>query len=636
LKYIFLFIITLSSLFASIPTINIDSDTTKLTNFQLEYFEDETLQMSLEDIKKQNFTKDSSRLSLGLLTDNIWLRFNLHNKTNKRQKLFIHNEHAYLSNTLDFFEIFNDTTINRLTILLNSREDTQEKMYGKDAIFIITLESNQTKTVYINNMMKIMQYPYFTIYDDVSSKKRLAYNSNLSTLILGMLIALAFYHFMLYLTTSYKEYLYYTLYLTGAVIWEAFFSGVMASSFGVYFNDFVEKILLVVILLPLFLTLFTKSLLNTKKSFKVENRFLNSIIFFSLVSLFIGLYDSQLSLIPTSILYIYMFIVLFITSYSIMKKGNPFAFTFLLANTLFSLLMSITNLYYLGFIHYSPFIFDAALIGVIFEALILSTLLSYRVKLLQKSKLKVSQELISHIEKSRKQDKILFAQKKMYSMGEMLENIAHQWRQPLAQVNASVLTIDNILYENNHTDAKIEKELINIENLTNYMSRTIDSFRGFFNKNREAKEFSIKNIINSSVLILDKSLQDNVINITQEIESDFLYKGYENELQQVILVILNNAKEALTSKKTINPQITIKIVNIENDYKISICDNAGGIDNKIFDKIFDPYFTTKHQKQGTGIGLYMSKIIIEDNMNGQISARNITNGVCFNIFIPKN
>ncbi len=221
----------------------------------------------------------------------------------------------------------------------------------------------------------------------------------------------------------------------------------------------------------------------------------------------------------------------------------------------------------------------------------------------------------------------------MISMGEMIGNIAHQWRQPLAEVNASVSAIDNIIYEKYSNDKEIDKELLNIENLTSFMSKTIDSFKNYFEQSKEAKEFSLRSSIYDSIIILGKGLENNNIIINIDIEDEFLYIGYENDFQQVILILLNKAKEALLINKILNPKVNIKISSSEQEYRISICDNAGGIKNATIDKIFDPYFTTKEKTQGTGLGLYISKMIIEDKMHGTINARNIVDGACFNIIL---
>ncbi len=650
MKYVFLFALIITSMLNATPILNINSDNTQLQDFTLEYFVDETLTMSLQDVKKQSYVEDRSALSLGVFQETVWLRFKLQNSTNSAQKLYIHNENGYIANALEFYELLEDKTINSMRIVLSDRKDTDVKMYGTDAIFSLNLDINQTKTIYIKSVMKVMQYPHFTIYNEINSKKRASKNNSLLLIILGMLVALALYHSMLYVVTGYKEYAYYALYLTSAVIWESFLSGAIANGFDLYFNPITERFLLSVLLLPIFLSLFAKSLFNTKTSYKTENQFLDSVIALSLFILLIGIFNVHKALIITSLLFVYMFGVFLITTYSIMRKGNPLALTFLLANTVFSIFMLITDAYYLGFINYTPFVFNAASVGVIIEGLILSLLLSYRIKLLQKNEIQNLKELSSQaklqehnrvleltvekaVKDSREKDKILFQQSKMISMGEMIENIAHQWRQPLAEVNASVSVIDNVIYEKYDSDAEIDRELTNIENLTNHMSKTINSFQNYFKGSQKKKEFSLRSAIYESILILGKSLQNNNVVININIEEDFIHKGYENEFQQVMLVLLNNAKEALLSNKIYEPKIEVKVYKHYQEYKITVCDNAGGIKNAIIEKIFDPYFTTKKKNKGTGLGLYIAKMIAEEKMNGRISVQNVEEGSCFSVIL---
>ena len=650
-KYIFLFFILLTSLLTAMPIINIDANPTKLQEFNLEYFVDKTENMSLDEIKQQDFTPDKSTLSLGILEVDAWLRFELRNQSKKKQKLFIHDEHAYITNTLEFYELKDDLLLSSLKITLANKTDTDAKMYGTDAIFEVSLNPTETKTIYIKSRMLVMQYPHFSIYDEKNSKKRLSKNNTLLFIILGMLLAFAFYHGMLYLATGYKEYVYYTLYLSSAVVWDFFLSGMLANNFGIYFNHFTENFLLSVLFIPIFLILFAKTLFDTKNNYKTENLFLNSVLVLFSIGLMIGIYSVYYALILTSSLYIYMFFIIFTTTISMIRKGNKLALIFLGANTIFSLFMLVNDLYYMGHLNYTAFTFNAASIGIVIEAVILSFLLAYKIRLLQLKELEQSKELIyskeiqkinkvlqyridEEVEKSREKDKILFQQQKLVSMGEMIENIAHQWRQPLSQINSSVLVIDNYLDPNNENSETIEAKLLEIENLTLYMSKTIESFKNFFDPNKLHSLFSIEKIVNSSILILKNSTTKNNITIELNIDDTNDYYGLEDELQQVIIILLNNAKEALIDNRIKDAKIDIYTEYVDSNFIITICDNGGGIDEEIIDKIFDPYFTTKHKSQGTGLGLYISKLIIQENMFGRLSVRNSNGGACFEIELP--
>jgi len=235
------------------------------------------------------------------------------------------------------------------------------------------------------------------------------------------------------------------------------------------------------------------------------------------------------------------------------------------------------------------------------------------------------------LNKLRDKDELLYQKNKLAVQGEMLENIAHQWRQPLSQINSSVLLIDDILNEKEFKNRDVEERLLEIESLTKYLSNTINDFKDFFAQNKQKESFFLRDMIEKSVYIVKGSLKKNNIEVIIDIQNEFKYYGYESELQQVIVVILNNAKDALVNRNILMAKITITIELDDEFYNIRVSDNAGGIAKEIKDKIFDPYFTTKHKSQGTGLGLYMSKKIIEDSLDGSLNVYNCDYGVCFEI-----
>ena len=241
----------------------------------------------------------------------------------------------------------------------------------------------------------------------------------------------------------------------------------------------------------------------------------------------------------------------------------------------------------------------------------------------------------SEINKNTKQQMILMHQSKLAQMGEMIENIAHQWRQPLAQINSLVLLIDMELNRNKFTNSILENKLGEIEVLTAYMSKTIDDFKNFFSPNKQKNIFKIENAIQKALDIVIGVVHLNHIKTTINIEKDLKCYSYLEELQQVILTILNNAIEALILKKIPSCEISIDVYKQDNNIVINIQDNALGINIKHLDKIFEPYFTTKRKAQGTGLGLYMAKMIIENGLLGTLNVENKLNGACFTIKIPQ-
>ncbi|MHB8099838.1 MAG: FIST N-terminal domain-containing protein [Sulfuricurvum sp.] len=220
-------------------------------------------------------------------------------------------------------------------------------------------------------------------------------------------------------------------------------------------------------------------------------------------------------------------------------------------------------------------------------------------------------------------------------MGEILSMIAHQWRQPLAAIAASTvsLKIQNELHP--LTAEKLEKGLTNIENYTQHLSNTISDFGNFFKTDKIAIEMTLNQLAEESLAIISPILTSQKTQISREYLCNEKIKTYSNEFKHVLLNILKNAQDALEEKKIISPVITIKTYKENAKYCISIEDNAGGIPDTIINKIFEPYFTTKGSLNGTGLGLYMSKIIIDEHCNGEIEVENSNQGARFIIRVDR-
>jgi signal transduction histidine kinase len=247
----------------------------------------------------------------------------------------------------------------------------------------------------------------------------------------------------------------------------------------------------------------------------------------------------------------------------------------------------------------------------------------------------LEEKIETEIAKNMKHQVMLMQQSKLAQMGEMIENIAHQWRQPLSQINSSVLLVDVSLTKNNIENSIIEEKLQEIENMTAYMSKTIDDFRNFFDPNKQKNWFSIKNAIDRSSDILKGVIHTHNVEMLKNVDENLKCYSYLDELQQVVLTLLNNAIDALITNAIQSPKIYIKAYEEEKNIVIEIQDNAQGIEDEIINKIFEPYFTTKHKSQGTGLGLYMAKMIVESALNGTLEVTNRLDGACFIICIPQ-
>ncbi|MBU1669045.1 CHASE2 domain-containing protein [bacterium] len=240
------------------------------------------------------------------------------------------------------------------------------------------------------------------------------------------------------------------------------------------------------------------------------------------------------------------------------------------------------------------------------------------------------------------QEKLLIRQSKLASMGEMITLIAHQWRQPLSVINGIVLNMDmdyrkQDLQPKEIYDKKFDEHLNKIEETTAYLSKTINDFTDFFSKNKKSERFYMEEVITQVQHLSLISNYKNIQIIYRKKENIALI-GYKSELIQSLLIIINNAICACEQNLPLTKQgqISINTYLLKTNLFISIEDNGGGIDNKDLKKIFDPYFTTKEKPHGTGLGLYILKLIVEDSLNGKISVSNSKKGATFTIKIPIN
>jgi PAS domain S-box-containing protein len=219
-------------------------------------------------------------------------------------------------------------------------------------------------------------------------------------------------------------------------------------------------------------------------------------------------------------------------------------------------------------------------------------------------------------------EKLLFQQSKLSAMGEMIGNIAHQWRQPLSVISSSTSAIKLYEQEGIYTKKEIIEFIDVILNSTKYLSNTIDDFRNFYKEDSEKIDFDVKLAINNSLNLIKTELVKQNINIVFVNEESFNICGTRNQFLQVMINILINAKDAFLDKDIINKAIFIDFYQDSQNNIIEIYDNAGGIDEDVIEHIFEPYFTTKHKSLGTGIGLYMSEEIITKQLKGQIFVSN--------------
>ena len=273
--------------------------------------------------------------------------------------------------------------------------------------------------------------------------------------------------------------------------------------------------------------------------------------------------------------------------------------------------------------------------------LLLVLFIIIRQYILKKYNKKLKSQVEEKIEELRVKDEMLIQEHKMAAMGELLSMIAHQWKQPLGAINFALMGIEvklasgffNLEKQSDREKflSYLERKHQSINSYVDHLSTTTDDFRNFFNPNKSKETVNLTQPIENALSIIQSQIINHGIELVKKYDSDEELSLFKNELVQVILNILKNAEDNFMMKKIENPKITIETEKIDSSLIINICDNGGGVPQDIIDKIFDPYFSTKDEKNGTGLGLYMSKIMIEKHNNGTLKIYNTQEGACFKI-----
>ncbi|WP_300362340.1 ATP-binding protein, partial [Hydrogenimonas sp.] len=270
------------------------------------------------------------------------------------------------------------------------------------------------------------------------------------------------------------------------------------------------------------------------------------------------------------------------------------------------------------------------------ELELLNKTLEERVKLQTRKLYELNKHLEERVReevrKNEEKQKMLFLQSRLASLGQMMANIAHQWRQPLTELALALFNLKKAAQK--HDDALVDAAYGDAKVLIQNMSQTIEDFINFFKPDKPKAPFLLSESLEEALQILEKTLVKEYIEIHREIDGTLKVTGVINELSQVLINLLQNAKDAFRQRNVKERRIDIRIFRKGEEAVIEIADNAGGIETEALERIFEPYFTTKHAAQGTGLGLFMSKMIVEKSFGGTIDVQNSGGGAKFTIRLP--
>jgi len=429
----------------------------------------------------------------------------------------------------------------------------------------------------------------------------------------GIIICAFLYNFVFFLYNREKSFLYYSI-LQLSLLFVLIVSSMNLYIFRLFatYGNIIELLIILLINIVLISSiLFNMEFLNTKKHTPKVHKFLLLLFWANIVDVILLFTINESPIFEYIPSYVIILILLF-SAFAVLRKGykpaifyiigwlSLFIFVFLSETSL----SDSSDLYLLH-------------IGIPLESLLFSFALGFKIKQIEMEK--------------QKNESILITQSKLASMGEMVGNIAHQWRQPLTHLSYIIMNL-KAAEENNKLDKNyLKKKTDEANNQIEFMSHTIEDFRNFFKVSKQKEIFSLASCINESINLLKESFESLNIKLGFSYENDLKIETYRGELSQVIFNLLNNAKEEFIKREIKEPKLFIKLLEKENNILIQISDNAGGVDEKIIKKIFEPYFTTKDK--GLGIGLYMSKMIIEKNIGGKLEVQNTEKGALFTIYL---
>lgn len=605
--------------------INIDSEDVKITEFEMAYFVDKTHELNISAITTQDFSKFvPNKLSLGSNKKHVWYKIKVKNSTQTNKELFLHLKNAYINSKVGIYEINGTSLIKQSHFDIDNDKNIAKFFYGSTLRYELLLDKNSSKTIYLQFINNYRQFSNIVIYDNYNSIVDFTKNNLLSIVLSSVLLILAIYHLVLYFVSRHIEYIYYSSALFFAVIFQSRELGI-AANFGLFGITPLIVSSVALILFIIFLLIFAMSIFDLKqhKKFNIAFKAIIALLSINLVFLFTSMQVeavvfianlAALAVAAQITLAIYMYI-----------SSHPLAKYYLAANIFYIIFSVIALLFYEGLVPYNEITFRSLSFGCVIEAIIfaymLSYMLSYEIRVLEEKNLLQYKRILQKSEKEQ--------------LGEMISIIAHQLKQPLNVISMCTSKYEILSKLGKETSKELCEDLFqNITKQVIFADDTIEQFRHFFNPKNEARLINLYRPINVAVELMGSTLNNNNIIIKEQIKLPTEIKTYGNGIVQVILNLLKNATEQF--KETQKDKIITIIGYEDDDYSyIKIKDNAGGIPEAIIDKIFEQYFSTKSESDGTGLGLDLCKNIVEDKCSGVLSVQNEDEGAIFSIKLPK-
>jgi len=647
LLLLFMFVFTLFLPASDASVITFSDKVIGNASQKISYLEDKDGKFSLTEVKKLPFqTCSSGEPSFGFTDSAYWFKLSVYPDTSALSEIWWMGITYPLLDDIKFYLL---DAQGRLKVEKQSGDlypFFERDIANRYFYFKLPFTSSEPYTIYLRiHTEGAMQVPI-----EFENSKTLSEDNQLrwllSGLYYGIFIIIFFYNITMYFYTREHTYALYLLFMLSFIMWQLTLDGIGVQYFWTDNKWMVEHGP------PFWPALTILSMLVFSRNFLQTSKFLpqmdKPIIGLTAVAFVLTLISSlmpyKIAMLAPMILVIVVVPVLFISSVFVLRKNYRAARFYVVGWSAF-LIGSLTFVL-AKFDIFSGFYFFNYIqqIGSALEMMFLSLALADRVKLLEEEYLEkmksmnvvLKEKVDDGIEQIRRQDQVLQRQSRFAALGEMIEQIAHQWRQPLN----TLALLNNDLYFKIKMGISVEPFLDKMHNQVNdnlqYMSKTIDDFRNYYTAEKELERYAVEEVIENTVALNDALLKYAKVVCKVHYDKKHYVKTAKSEMTQVLMTLLKNSHDVLIDKKIEHAKIDIFVSADDAGVKVYVEDNGGGIKEEVIGKVFDSYFTTKSDGEGTGIGLYMAKTIVEKSMDGKLEVENSDTGARFIIRLPES
>jgi len=597
--------------------LEINQENVNISNFNVKYLESNSSEFTIETILNQKFTQTTTnKHSFGLSKDKtIWVKTDI-TVNSDIKKLYLQQADTVSVTNIELYFFKDKKLLKRVKSGVENKETD-----GFDALLKVDVEKGGTYTFLAKYSTKNSLILNMNIFDEQHYYNYKKYMHMIFAIFLGVMGALLIYNIYLYFALKYIQYLYYSMMVLGLSIFTMAQAGIFIEFLPVSIN-FHKYLNYAVFLKIVFFYLFTQQILNTKKTMPYVHIYFNFTIVTTILTFLYVVFTSSIYDYIQNLYNIFLYGAIVGLSILLwaMYRRVPFIYHYSLASVPPVIVAIIWSSLFLGYIDYSYMSRYGYMYASMYEIITYSILVSYYIKQMQKE---------NTLQKS-----IMYQSEKQASLGELLVYITHQWRAPLASLNALITLSEAKLKHNvDITKKDIEENIVKNKNLLKFMTETINNFTTFYNPTKEKTNFSILDSIENIILIIEKELMSHKIDLTIKGDKNLLFYGIKNDLSQIVLALISNAKHVFIERSIENPKIEISFYKQNSDVFIEVSDNAGGIKLKPIETIFEPFISGRIHTQ-SGIGLYMVKNIL-DSYNSEISVKNINNGAKFTIILKE-